>query len=103
MQRYCSVLCGNAAYRDRKKAKLKGEIEAARLQRKVNYTPKGTYNNIGIAEVREECGLSPIIQEEVECLTCGNLFMSWDKKNNRRCTACINSEDYENISSSGYF
>lgn len=102
-QRYCSVLCGNAAYRDRRKAKSKGQIEAAKLQRKVNYTPKGTYNNIGISEVREGCGLAPIIQEEVECLTCGNLFMSWDKKHNRRCTACLNSEDYENISSSGYF
>ncbi len=47
-----------------------------------------------INKLRKEEGLPPIEPGMVKCLRCDAMFESWDKRNNRVCDECKNSDDY---------
>ena len=49
-----------------------------------------------IARCRKDNGLPPLRRHNVECLKCSNEFFSFDVKNNRICSTCLNSLDRAN-------
>ena len=44
--------------------------------------------------LRRSEGLPPIEPAIVSCLRCDTKFESWDKRNNRICSECKNSDEY---------
>lgn len=94
-QRFCSNICGHRAYRQRKKAILLGQTASIQVQRLSAYVPAGTYEKVGVDDVRKREGLQPLEPGKVRCLRCGKSFNSWDKKRNRVCSQCKESEEYQ--------
>lgn len=103
LQRFCKPKCGYAAYRQRLNAEQTGNVDDIKVHVATQYRPKGSRAKSSVDEVREMYGLNTFQPSQVRCTLCGKKFKSWDKTKNRRCPSCSNSEEFENIISSGFF
>lgn len=95
-QRFCTIACGQAAYRQRRIAEKIGE-EPILKRDKPKQNRSRTYDKIAIDRLREREGLRPLAPAQVECLSCGNIFRSEDKINFRICPNCKDNEEFNSV------